>query len=102
MQLKVVWRACVTKQRFIGRNQREGVMIKVLRIVLPLLAGIVALSAMGGVGTAQAAAAAKCNVAWDCHGPLPFICMRCSTGQYECAHWACVRHTCAVQTCPKK
>ena len=78
-------------------------MIKVLGRTSLLLAAVVALSALAGASApAQAAGAAKCNVAWDCHGPLPFICMRCSTGQYECAHWACVRHTCAVQTCPKK
>ncbi len=78
-------------------------MIKVLRRVLPLLAVIVAISALAGAGApAQAAKAARCNQAWDCHGPLPFICMRCSSGSFECAHWTCVRHHCAVETCPKK
>jgi hypothetical protein len=43
-------------------------MIRVLRRVLPLLAVIVAISALAGAGApAQAAKAARCDQAWDCH-----------------------------------
>jgi hypothetical protein len=78
-------------------------MIKTLRTTLPLLAAVIALSALTGAGTpAQAAGAARCEQAWDCHGPLPQICMRCRDGHSECAHWTCVRHRCVMQICPKK
>jgi hypothetical protein len=78
-------------------------MIKALRRTLPLLAAIVAVSALASAGTpAQAAKADRCTAAWDCHGPLPQICLKCSDGHFECAHWACVHHRCVMQTCPKK
>lgn len=79
-------------------------MIKALMRTSLLTAGIVALAALalGAGAPAQAAKADRCVQAWDCHGPLPQICLKCSDGHFECAHWACVHHRCVVQTCPKK
>ena len=83
------------------RNQREDIMIKAVTGILLLLAAAVALSGLLGAGApAQAAAVAHCMEAWECHGPLPQICVRCRDGHSECAHWACVRHKCVVETCP--
>jgi len=68
-----------------------------------VLAAAVALSTLAGASApAQAAMAAKCEQAWDCHGPLPQLCVRCKDGHSECAHWACVRHKCAIEYCAKK
>jgi hypothetical protein len=72
-------------------------MIKALtRSSMLSFAAIIALSALVG---APAQALERCARASQCHGALPQICMRCSGGQFSCAHWACVRHTCEVQIC---
>jgi hypothetical protein len=71
-------------------------MIKALTRSPTLFAAIVTLNALVG-GPVQAAE--RCTTAQQCHGPLPQICMRCSGGQFACAHWACVRHACEVQMC---
>jgi len=76
-------------------------MIGALTKTSALLAAVIAFSALAGTGApAKAAGAARCNDAWECHGPLPQICVRCRDGHTECAHWVCVRHRCVVETCP--
>jgi hypothetical protein len=63
-----------------------------------LFAVIIALSTLVSVG-ARAQDAAKCTKAAECTGPLPQICLVCRHGVTECAHWACVKHTCKMQIC---
>ena len=63
-----------------------------------LFAAIIASSALVSV-SAWAQDAAKCTKAAECTGPLPQICMVCRGGHQECAHWACVKHSCAVEIC---
>ena len=63
-----------------------------------LFAAIIASSALVSVG-AWAQDAAKCTKAAECTGPLPQICMVCRHGHDECAHWACVKHSCKVEIC---
>jgi hypothetical protein len=72
--------------------------MKALTRTATLLAAIVAVSALAG---ASAQAAERCRTAEECKGPLPQICMRCKDGKDACAHWACVRHRCVVETCPR-
>jgi hypothetical protein len=38
--------------------------------------------------------AGACQSAADCHGPLPFVCMACSDGATDCAHWICANGQC--------
>jgi hypothetical protein len=71
-------------------------MIRSLTSSSVLLAAMIASSALLG---APAQAAERCETARECHGALPQICMRCGNGEFACAHWACVRHTCEVQMC---
>lgn len=73
--------------------------MKALTRTATLLAAIVAVSALAGV---SAQAAERCRTAEQCKGPLPQICVRCSDGKDVCAHWACVRHRCVVETCPRR
>jgi hypothetical protein len=63
-----------------------------------LFAAIIAVSTLVSVG-ARAQDAAKCTKAAECTGPLPQICLVCRHGVTECAHWACVKHTCKMQIC---
>jgi hypothetical protein len=36
----------------------------------------------------------------DCQGmALPDICMRCSDGSNDCAHFACIQGQCGIQLC---
>lgn len=74
-------------------------MLKALTRTSMLLAAIISVSALT---SGSAPAAERCNTAKQCHGLLPQICMRCSNGHEACAHWACVRHRCVVETCPRK
>lgn len=75
-------------------------MIKTLTKTALLLSALVVLSPLAGVGTA-AQGAERCRVADECKGPLPQICRRCDDHDV-CAHWACVRHRCVVETCPRR
>jgi hypothetical protein len=63
-----------------------------------LFAAIIATSALVSVG-ARAQDAAKCTKASECTGLLPQICLVCRKGHEECAHWACVKHTCKMEIC---
>jgi len=63
-----------------------------------LFAAIVASSALVSVG-AWADDAQKCTKAAECTGALPRICMVCRHGGDGCAHWACVKHSCAIEMC---
>lgn len=75
-------------------------MIEALTRSSRLLAAAFVVSALVGFGApAQAADAEACMSAAECHGPLPQIYVKCRNGHTKCAHWACVHHKCAVQTC---
>jgi hypothetical protein len=78
------------------------VMIKTLAITSALFAATIGLSVLIGAAAPAQAAAQRCNVASQCTGPLPYICMFCgSTGKYACAHHVCIHHSCEVQICPE-
>jgi hypothetical protein len=76
-------------------------MIKTLMRTATLFVAVVALNALAGFGAPAQAAGERCRVADECHGPLPQICERCRDGHEACAHWACVRHRCVVEICPR-
>ena len=64
-------------------------------------AAILAAGALIGA-PAQAAEGQKCLRAAQCSGPMPFICVWCpKENKVGCAHWACLHHKCAIQTCPE-
>jgi hypothetical protein len=66
-----------------------------------VLGAIVALSTLVSVAAPAQAADQWCRRASQCKGPLPMICMYCQDLNHSvCAHWACVSHTCKVETCP--
>ena len=84
-------------------EQREDPMSKLLAGCTSFaFAAVIGLSVLAGsAAPADAAKGSWCRKASQCHGPLPLVCLKCTNGREGCAHWACVRHRCAIHFCSR-